>query len=79
MPPSETEPSPSLMYREANFRKAVADLRDWLGRHPEWKASGPPRVLAYNSPFLPFWMKYSEVQIPVTSSANANPTAGGDR
>ena len=54
-------------YSEANFRDALEKLRQWLGRHPEWQAAGPPRVLAYNSPFLLWWMKYGEVQIPVAA------------
>jgi hypothetical protein len=47
------------------FRKALGQLRGWLDVHPEWQASGPPRVLGYNSPFMWFWKRYSEVQIPV--------------
>lgn len=39
--------------------------RAWLTEHPEWTAAGPPRSLAYNSPFVPGFVKYSEVQIPV--------------
>ena len=52
-------------YRKANFRKGLAKLRQWLDAHPEWRQAGPPRVLAYNSPFMLWWRKYSEVQIPV--------------
>jgi len=52
-------------YFEYRFRKAFARLYAWLAEHPEWRPSGMPRVLAYNSPFMPFWLKYSEVQIPV--------------
>ncbi len=47
------------------FRKALGKLQIWLNDHPEWQASGPPRVLGYNSPFMWFWKKYCEVQIPV--------------
>ena len=52
-------------YSEANFRGGLRKLNQWLEKHPEWHVVGPPRVLAYNSPFLLWWMKYSEVQIPV--------------
>ncbi len=52
-------------YRKANFRKALDGLRQWLDEHSQWRLAGPPRVLAYNSPFMPWWNKYSEVQIPV--------------
>jgi len=57
-------------YAERNFQAALANLRDWLKSHPEWAIAGAPRVLAYNSPFLPFWMKYAEVQIPVRADAS---------
>ncbi len=57
-------------YAERNFQDALATLRDWLKSHPEWAIAGAPRVLAYNSPFLPFWMKYAEVQIPVRADVS---------
>ncbi|MCY2931473.1 MAG: heme-binding protein [Planctomycetota bacterium] len=56
-------------YRQANFDEAQAQLRQWLVAHPQWRPAGPPRVLAYNSPFMAFWRKYSEVQIPVQPAA----------
>jgi hypothetical protein len=52
-------------YGPGTFAKGEAQVRDWLGGHPEWQAAGPPRALAYNSPFVPGMLKYAEVQIPV--------------
>ena len=52
-------------YTKGRFRKALAKLHDWLKVHDEFRQAGAPRVLAYNSPFMLFWNKYSEVQIPV--------------
>jgi hypothetical protein len=63
------------MYSVGNFQESVAQLRAWLKAHPEWQVAGPPRVLAYNSPFMPFWMKYAEVQIPVRAAAKGLPSA----
>jgi hypothetical protein len=57
-------------YREKNFQTAAAKLREWLQLHKEWEPVGPVRVLAYNSPFMLFWRKYSEVQIPVRGAAS---------
>lgn len=57
-------------YRERNFQEAAAKLREWLQIHKEWEPVGPVRVLAYNSPFMLFWRKYSEVPIPVGSAAS---------
>lgn len=52
-------------YGEDRFAGFVEKLREWLTEHPEWVAAGPPRTLAYNSPFVPGVLKYAEVQIPV--------------
>jgi hypothetical protein len=53
-------------YSKATAEKGIQQLRDWLTAHPEWKEAGPPRTLGYNSPFVPSFLKYSEVQIPIT-------------
>jgi len=53
-------------YSKATAEKGIKQLREWLATHPEWKEAGPPRTLGYNSPFVPSFLKYSEVQIPLT-------------
>jgi hypothetical protein len=58
-------------YREERFAEFTAKLEAWLGEHPEWVAAGPPRTLAYNSPFVPGILKYAEVQIPITRAPPA--------
>jgi hypothetical protein len=52
-------------YDEATMNRGLERLRAWLGEHPEWTVAGAPRSLAYNSPFVPGFAKFSEVQIPV--------------
>ncbi|MBM4010312.1 MAG: ABC transporter substrate-binding protein [Planctomycetes bacterium] len=52
-------------YREDRFTEFTGKLEAWLAGHPEWVAAGPPRTLAYNSPFVPGMLKYAEVQIPI--------------
>ncbi|NBT12584.1 MAG: hypothetical protein EBS56_03190 [Planctomycetia bacterium] len=52
-------------YDEATMNRGLERLRAWLGEHPEWTVAGAPRSLAYNSPFVPGFAKYSEVQLPV--------------
>ena len=52
-------------YGEKTFRKGAEKLDAWLAEHPEWEPAGPPRMLAYNSPFVPGLLKYSEIQRPV--------------
>ncbi|MHC4563362.1 MAG: heme-binding protein [Planctomycetota bacterium] len=55
-------------YSSKRFSDALEKLQAWLEEHPQWRQSGPARVLAYNSPFLPSWLKYAEVQIPVEAT-----------
>lgn len=51
-------------------REAVKRLKDYVAQHPaEWEEAGPPRVLGYNSPFLPPFMRVWEVQLPVRPRA----------
>jgi|694.fasta_scaffold16648_9 hypothetical protein len=52
-------------YGEKTFRKGAEQLAAWLAAHPEWEPAGPPRMLAYNSPFVPGLLKYSEIQRPI--------------
>jgi hypothetical protein len=58
-------------YGAATFRKGRDQVEQWLREHPEWTAVGPPRMLAYNSPFVPWFLKFAEVQLPVTRVGDA--------
>ena len=58
-------------YGPATFARGEKQVRDWLRDHPEWEPAGPPRALAYNSPFVPGMLKYAEVQVPVAARPRA--------
>jgi hypothetical protein len=58
-------------YGAATFRRGRDQVAQWLREHPEWTAAGPPRMLAYNSPFVPWFLKFAEVQVPVTRAGSA--------
>ena len=60
-------------YDEATLDRGVEKLQAFLAEHPEWTPAGPPRSLAYNSPFVPSFAKYSEAQIPVVPTPPAKP------
>jgi hypothetical protein len=53
-------------YSDARFTKAVSQLERWLATEGSaYTATGPPRLLGYNSPFVPWFLRYGEVQIPI--------------
>jgi hypothetical protein len=53
-------------YTEKNLTSALAKLDDWLAENPgRFRVIGPPRYLAYNSPFVPWFLKFGEVQLRV--------------
>ena len=58
-------------YGKKTFLRGYEKLTAWLTTHPEWQAAGSPRTLGYNSPMVPGFMKFSEVQIPITPAAAA--------
>lgn len=53
-------------YTDDQFIAAIGKLREWISANPGCvRVTGSPRYLAYNSPFVPRFMKFGEVQIPV--------------
>jgi hypothetical protein len=54
-------------YTDRNFEKGLAVLQAWLEENSATVAPiGRPRYLGYNGPFVPKFMRYGEVQIPVS-------------
>ena len=52
-------------YTHDTFETARGKLNTWLKENPGYRPIGEPRYLGYNSPFVPSWMKYGEVQLPI--------------
>ena len=52
---------------DARWRDAIAQIERWLESEPgrAYSRGGPPRYLAYNSPFVHWFLKYGEVQLPL--------------
>lgn len=56
-------------YSDEHFRRALEKLMLWLQENSgRYQIAGPPRYLAYNSPFVPWFLKFGEVQIPVNAA-----------
>ena len=52
-------------YSRENYEEALTELKAWLAKRTDVKASGEPYAVYWNSPFVPFFLKQSEVHIPV--------------
>ena len=52
-------------YSKERFDRYCARLEEWLANSDQWVASGEARYLAFNSPFVPGFLRYGEVQIPI--------------
>jgi hypothetical protein len=53
-------------YGGESLRTGLKLLNDWLAAHPgEYRVVGGPRYMGYNSPFVPWFLRMGEVQLPV--------------
>ena len=52
-------------YSRENYEEALTKLKAWLAKRTDVKAAGEPYAVYWNSPFVPFFLKQSEVHIPV--------------
>ncbi len=58
-------------YNREHLVEGVTTLRNWLAAHSkEYREVGPPRYLGYNSPFVPWFMRFGEVQLPIRPSVD---------
>ncbi len=61
-------------YSQSNYTEAKKELEEWLAKNPDYTADGPAYMSYWNSPMVPFFMKHSEVIIPV-KNRSAQPAA----
>ena len=55
-------------YTAERFEQGMSRIRTWLSENAERVTpTGPPRYLGYNSPFVPPFLRYGEVQIPIVA------------
>ena len=52
-------------YSRENYEEALTALKAWLAKRTDVKAAGEPYAVYWNSPFVPFFFKHSEVHLPV--------------
>jgi hypothetical protein len=59
-------------YSPAHYSAGLVRVRGWLAGQSGWKADGPSRFLGYNSPFVPWFWRYGEVQVPVVRAVESD-------
>jgi len=52
-------------YSKENYEEGLASLQNWLKTQSQLEVIGEPYGVYWNSPFVPFFLKQSEVHIPV--------------
>ena len=61
-------------YSSAHYAEGMDRLKKWLAGQTEWRSDGASRYLGYNSPFVPWFWRYGEVQIPVVRTDSQPPS-----
>jgi effector-binding domain-containing protein len=56
-------------YTQASYDANLARLREWLASRPDLEVAGEPYAVYWDSPFVPGFLKRSEVHIPVRKRA----------
>ena len=52
-------------YSKESFEVNAERISEWIKTQPGWKAEGEPYVVYWNSPFVIWFLKRSEVHLPV--------------
>ena len=52
-------------YSKESFEGNAQKIREWIKTQPGWKPAGEPYVVYWNSPFMIWFLKRSEVHLPV--------------
>ncbi len=60
-------------YSRANYDDGAKRLAAWLAGQTEWRASGQPYAVYWNSPFVPWFLRKSEIHQPLSPAAATVP------
>ena len=58
-------------YSTEHYAEGLARIQKWLAAQSTWKADGESRYLGYNSPFVLWFWRYGEVQVPVVRTTDS--------
>ena len=59
-------------YSRKNYGEGLERLKAWLDLRPEWLVSGEPYAVYWNSPFVPSFLRKSEIHVPLKRGTAAS-------
>jgi hypothetical protein len=60
-------------YSEENFTENKTVLLNWLKEHPDYKQAGSPYAVYWDGPFIPWFLKRSEIHLPIRLRGKQSP------
>ena len=60
-------------YSEENFTENKTVLLNWLKENPDYEQAGSPYTVYWDGPFIPWFLKRSEIHLPIQSRTNQSP------
>ncbi len=64
-------------YSREKYEDGIKRLTAWLAGQSEWRADGQPYAVYWNSPFVPWFLRKSEVHMPIIPVASSSPAFYG--
>ncbi len=55
-------------YSEKNYQQSLADAMQWVGKNPDYAQDGPARMIYWNGPYVPGFLKRSELHLPIRNN-----------
>ena len=60
-------------YSEENFTENKTALLDWLKENPDYEQAGTAYAVYWDGPFIPWFLKRSEIHLPIQSRTKQSP------
>jgi len=55
-------------YSEKNYQQALTQANEWIQQNTDYVPNGPARMIYWNGPYIPGFLKRSELHLPITKT-----------
>lgn len=52
-------------YNDKNYQQALSKAPNWLKQDQQYTANGPARMIYWDGPYIPWFLKRSELHLPI--------------